>query len=167
VTAGSSNGIKNMNEADNDALEQPELRLSVVWQDADMMEIQAEVHGLVFCGRGSGYVRRNWLKVLADQVEQFDSGACAEVMMESSNRLTEDRVAVFRLRFTRVDLAGHVLCEIVISDELYSEPGTGQRVFAKMRTESTYMVSFVRQVRREAAKITGKPMILQGLPMGS
>ena len=134
-------------------LEQPHLRLEVVWADVHMVEIVARASNGRFCGALEIYTTGETLKELADGLVGFPSTPAQTVEYEEGER---GSYAFLSLKFYCADNLGHLGLLVQMEE-------AGRADHPDERTETQFVLSceaaavdrFRQQLARMAASESG------------
>jgi hypothetical protein len=134
-------------------LEQPHLRLEIVWADEHMVEVEARASNGRFCGTLEIYTTGETLKELADGLVGFPSTPTQTVEYEEGER---GSYAFLSLKFYCADNLGHLGLRVRMEE-------AGRADHPDERTEAQFVLSceaaavdrFQQQLARMAASESG------------
>lgn len=143
-----------MNVPSSFMLEQPHLRLEVVWADEHMVKVAARASNGRFCGTLGIYTTGETLKELADGLVGFPSTTAQTVEYEEGER---GGYAFLSLKFYCADNLGHLGLRVRMEEEAGRAGQPGERTEAQfvLSCEAAAVDRFRQQLARMAASESG------------
>jgi hypothetical protein len=135
-----------------------QVRIDVVWEDQDLIQLQTRVIASGWSGIAKAYAVAEDILAFADSLEQFTRTLKSPASFVAGE---ENGIGFLSLRFYRYDRSGHIACHVRLASDSVTG-GRPEEVFKlaiEVKTEAAAIDPFVRGLMKLAYERRGEAVL--------